>query len=475
MLTSKDVMRLTGISRATLNNYIGLGVLPRPSVGPAASPGERARRIGWFEESVVERIRDVQRLKAEGVPMAEIARRHGGAPARPSAPATPIPAQPTAAASPRLSLEALPHPAYLVNPNCELEWSNEPARALFGAEAARRNVFARLLDAPELRASPEFRGLLAFHLAAVKARLPKAALDAGAPTAAAANLDLLRSLYDEAEPIARRQVARLDETVHVAGARWSLFVAFFREGALFAWTPADAEPDALLDLLARREQVIRDLLRRRPPLVTPLAVLVADLQGAERLKAELPPEDFFALVNDLWSAVEPVVRRRHGVRGKHQGEGVVCFFLPQPDGHYGLNAALCADELRGAMPALERRWRLRRGHDIRLALNVGLDEGREWFGSYQSPAHLEFAALGCARDNATRLAAAAHDGAVLASRRLLAHLPSAERRRLSWGVRRSDAAGQSWRQAEAFAPTDGAGGLMAAEIFEVAGSRDARN
>ena len=478
MLTSKDLMRLTGISRATLNNYIALGVVPRPAVGPAASPAERARRIGWFEDSVVERIRDVQRLKAEGVPMAEIARRHGGEPRRTAtAPAPAAAAQPSAATTPttpRLTLDALQHPVYLVNANCELEWWNEPARALLGAAAfgpgvARSNVFATLLDGPELRSSAEFRSLLAFHLAAVKPRLPRTALEAGAPAAGAANLELLRTLYDEAEPIAGRQVARLDGAAEVGGRRWTRFAAFFREGALFAWTPAETEPAPLLDLLARREQVIRDLLRRRPPLVTPLAVLVADLQDAAQLKAELPPEDYFALVNDLWSEAEPALRRHHGVRGKHRGEGVACYFLPQPDGHYGLNAALCADELRATMPALERRWRLRRRHDIRLALNIGLDEGREWFGSFQSAAHVEFAALGNAAERAARLAASARDGALMASRRLLANLPAAERRRLSWGLRRRDAEGRTWRQPEAFGPAEGAAGLIAAEIFEVAG------
>ena len=480
MLTSKDVMRLTGISRATLNNYIALGVVPRPAVGPAASPAERARRIGWFDESVVDRIRHLQRLKAEGLSMATIAGRLGAEAPRGAAPSPATsPERPVEQAGPRLTLEALPHPTYLVSASCQLEWLNEPARALFGAafgpETTRRNVFALLLDAPELRASAEFRSLLAFHLAAAKPRLPRSALDQGAPAAGAANLDLLRALYDEAEPIARRQVARLDGVAEVGGRRWTLFAAFFREGALFAWTPAEDEPAALLELLARREQVIRDLLRRKPPLVTPFAVLVAELQDAGQLKAELPPEDFFALVSELWSEADAPLRRRYGVRGKHHGEGLVCYFLPQPDGYYVLNAALCADELRAAMPELERRWRLRRKHDIRLVLNIGLDEGREWFGSYQSAAHLEFTALGCVAERAARLAAGARDGAILASRRLLANLPAAERGRLTWGVRRRDAEGRTWRQADAFGPTEGAADLVGAEIFEVGNARDARN
>jgi hypothetical protein len=74
-----------------------------------------------------------------------------------------------------------------------------------------------------------------------------------------------------------------------------------------------------------------------------------------------------------------------------------------------------------------------------------------------------------------RLAASARDGAVLASRRLLANLPPAERRRLNWGVKKHDAEGRTWRKAEAFGPADGAEGLIAAEIFEVANARPTRN
>jgi len=473
MFTSKDVMRLTGISRATLNNYIALGVVPRPAVGPAASPDERARRIGWFQDDVVERIREVQRLKAEGVPMAGIARRLGveGRPAS----ASPSPARTTerpAAAAPLLTVGDLPHPAYLVNPSFELEWCNDAARALFAvadsdAPLVRRNAFALLLAAPGLRASQDFRGLLAFHLAAAKIRLPRAALDDEA-LGGGASREMLRALFDGVAPLERRQVARLDGAVAADGGRWSLYASFFREGVLFAWTPADGEPAGLQEMLARRDHVINELLSRRPPFLTELAVLVADLQDAERLRAELPPEAFFALINDLWACAQPTLRRYYGVHGKHGGDGFAHYFLPQPDRHYALNAALCADELRRAMPELERRWRGRRGDELSLRLNIGIDEGREWFGAFQSPGRLEFAALGRTTQRAARLAGWARDGAVVASRRLLADLPAEARARLSWGVRRRDAGGRDWRQEEAFAAAgEGAAALMAAEIFDV--------
>ena len=78
MLTSREVMRETGISRATLNNYIALGILPRPIVGVAGPGSGSVRRIGYFEDFVIDRIHDVQRLKREGLAMTDIAAKFTG-------------------------------------------------------------------------------------------------------------------------------------------------------------------------------------------------------------------------------------------------------------------------------------------------------------------------------------------------------------------------------------------------------------
>ena len=75
MLTSKEVMARSGISRATLNNYIALGILPRPKVASPELDETQAPRIGYFDDTVIARIEEVQRLKREGVKMADIAGR----------------------------------------------------------------------------------------------------------------------------------------------------------------------------------------------------------------------------------------------------------------------------------------------------------------------------------------------------------------------------------------------------------------
>ena len=73
MLSSKEVLERTGISRATLNNYIGSGLVPRPEVLPPSPEHGAAPRIGYFPDDTADRIVQIQRLKQQGWSIARIA------------------------------------------------------------------------------------------------------------------------------------------------------------------------------------------------------------------------------------------------------------------------------------------------------------------------------------------------------------------------------------------------------------------
>jgi class 3 adenylate cyclase len=74
MITSKDIIERAGISRATLNNYIKLGILPKPIVGPPPSDSRNIKQIGYFPNEAIARIDRVKLLKSRGRSMNEIAR-----------------------------------------------------------------------------------------------------------------------------------------------------------------------------------------------------------------------------------------------------------------------------------------------------------------------------------------------------------------------------------------------------------------
>ena len=74
LITSKAILEKTGISRATLNNYIKMGILPKPIVKKGGPELKGVKQIGYFSENAIELINTVKRLKRQGKTMAEIVR-----------------------------------------------------------------------------------------------------------------------------------------------------------------------------------------------------------------------------------------------------------------------------------------------------------------------------------------------------------------------------------------------------------------
>src|SRR6185369_10099014 len=104
MLSSKDILEQTGISRATLNNYIAAGLIARPEVLPPNPEDGGAPRIGYFPDDTIDRIETIQRLKREGWSLGRILESFAnpapaGQPARPAAMAAPV--APVVAESPQ--------------------------------------------------------------------------------------------------------------------------------------------------------------------------------------------------------------------------------------------------------------------------------------------------------------------------------------------------------------------------------------
>jgi len=73
MLSSKDILLKTNISRATLNNYIRMGILPRPIVRAPLDGIKGPKKIGYFPGHVLNIIEKVRHLKNEGFSMEVIA------------------------------------------------------------------------------------------------------------------------------------------------------------------------------------------------------------------------------------------------------------------------------------------------------------------------------------------------------------------------------------------------------------------
>jgi adenylate cyclase len=467
MISSKALIDHTGISRATLNNYIQLGILPKPVVQSfAADAGEGgARVLGFFPEDAIERVQAVQALKVQGLSMVQIAERLSSTDilldmpvsAEHEAVANAVISKPPkfskesarqksndGVGQMNLSLEHLAHPAYMLNYNFELTWLNEAARKeLFGfdappARSSERNLL-QLLSRPESRLSlAEQRSLTTLHLQLASSRVTYDALHRMVESA---DIDLLPLLEDvlfqeknHDNSIFETEFFRKDMAGDTCAYR--VYAVYFREGILVVHEPSRDRIDDLLNFLGKRDQVIRSLLSKRLPVLTPLAVLVADLQNSVRICSELPPDEYFSLINQIWATMSPILRKYTGTHGKHVGDGVVYYFFPQPESNYLFNSVLCASELRLAMRKISAEWQVRKSWFTELQLNIGIHEGQEWLGAFQSANHVEFSVLGNTINQASRLSDFARQGSIWATKNLIARLTPEERSRIEFGVLR---------------------------------------
>ena len=472
MLTSYEVMQAANISRATLNNYIALGLLPRPLVkNPGPGAATSARQIGYFPEEVLARLERIRKLKKEGYAMLEIAQQlNKDAPEVVSQEAVVTPKafsesvmQPvmaggksaaqyfTSSSSLQLTIDHIPFAAYMVNYNFEITWYNEQARnELLGkfeslpADIKGRNALTYLLKGPLEKSGVNREELIQFFLLLAKGRLSRNEL-VGAATGQA-DSPVKPTGQSLGEPHVSTPLIQIPLTLHREKgeiARYNVYASYYREGILCVYLPAQADSnDSLLGLLERRDEVIRSLLKKHLPVLTDVAVLVADLQSSVRICTELPPEEYFEMINQIWAAMEPIFRKYYGTHGKHVGDGMVYYFFPQPDCNYILNALKCAQEMKDAMRKISKEWQIRKNWLNELYLNSGLNEGQEWLGIFHIETKVEFTVLGDTINHAARLSDFARSGAIWATKNLLGKLPAETRQRIQFGIRRKDAEGR---------------------------------
>ncbi len=484
MLASFEVMEAANISRATLNNYISQRLLPRPLVkNPEPGAPTSARQIGYFPKEVLARLERINQLKKDGYAMADIAKQlelegfpmigeassaqeiratqmppqarsgHSDSVSAPSAAGIKSAPQPVATAKSnmlRLTIDHIPHPAYMVNYNFEITWFNEEARTdLLGAfehlpaDIKERNALAYLLKGRFGRNGANREELLEFYLMLGKGRFSRNdlrnMLNGHTEATPKQREDSLAELRPNGTLVQLPLNLRLenDEMAH-----YNVYASYYREGILLIYLPCNTESDSLLGLLERRDEVIRNLLKKHLPVLTDVAVLVADLQGSVRICTELPPEEYFELINQIWATMEPIFREYYGTHGKHVGDGMVYYFFPQPDCNYIFNALMCAQEMKSTMRRISKEWQLRKNWVHELYLNTGLNEGHEWLGIFHIETKVEFTVLGDTINHAARLSDFARGGAIWATKSLLGKLPEKERQRVKFGIRRQDADGR---------------------------------
>jgi DNA-binding transcriptional MerR regulator len=247
LISSKDLLEKTGISRATLNNYIKVGIIPRPIVLGPSKGMRKVSRIGYFPRAAVERIEIVKVLKREGHSMEDIARRFRNLPEI----QPPDTITEGSGEQPELTLEAISSPAYLLNYNFEIEWINREAElTLFAQQLSlirdlpSRNIFKALFNWEFHNHAENWEDLLGFHMSFAKSRLSRARIEQLFTGISEKQSRLLKQIYDEVPTFSQQgpkftniKLSLTDGTTHP----YSVHTMFFKEGILFVYASTGSE------------------------------------------------------------------------------------------------------------------------------------------------------------------------------------------------------------------------------------------
>ena len=464
MITSKDIIAKTGISRATLNNYIRMGILPKPVVGPPRTGDHGVKQIGYFPDEVLARLDRVKVLKGQGRSMDEIAGlfqsqseadtdvQNVVSEKRVSAPVgrerTVRPYTRFTDRELKVTICDIKSPAYLVNRDFEIEWVNKQAeeyvfhkkvKSLVDGKA--RNIFRMFLDKQQSGSANSWADLTLLHLTVLQRQVNENGLAGLCKDMTARECETIQDIFNSRSILHQQQVYRLPVTITLPGEvskNYLVYTMSFREGTFFVYIPDEGIGNDLMALLTQRERVISDLLKHKMPTLASLCVLASDLQDSVRISAELLPGEYFELINGLWECSGPVFEKYNGVYGKHVGDGVLYYFLDNPGDNYIRNCINCAIELREVVSDFSDKWKGAKGWDNDLFLNTGINEGQEFFGTIRSANNIEFTALGDTINTAARLSEFAQNGQIWTSKNLVSKLDQEQRNLLRFGVHKNN-------------------------------------
>lgn len=460
-ISSIDITDITGISRATLNNYIKYGLLPKPEIRSPKSKETKTKKVGYFPQTVLDILSRIKELKKEGHSMKSIVDQMNEAGSsgnvddvagergfKKETEQFMEPGQDIQSKHVTLTINDIKCPAYMINNNFEIDWINDEGeeklfnrQIRFITDANSRNIFKLFVEMGFLNGNENKNNLLLFHMSFFKSKYPKSQINNLFQGIAPREIERYEKLYDKASTACKDYVNQtyvaLEDPEQDTTA-YHLYFMTFREGTLILYEKINSLMQGITEILTNRSWIINDLLQQRLPTLTTFSVIVADLQDSIRICAELPPEEYFELVNNIWKCMECSFKKYYGTYGKHSGDGMVYYFLKDRDSNYLMNAVMCALEVRENMKKLNADWKLRKGWHNELYLNMGINEGQEYFGTIPHSTNIEFTALGDTVNIAGRLSDFASYGTIWTTKNLMNRLSHEERKMLRYGIMRKD-------------------------------------
>lgn len=464
-ITSRRILSLTGISRATLNNYIKMGILPRPVVRQEYRDGPGSKQIGYFPADAPERIQKVKELKKEGVSMSDIVKILGKVEDRrsrtriysissrldqTSTSGEPIAHRPLSETDKdgeeaiRVTIDDLNTPSYLIGSDEEIAWINREAESTFfnfpvssSDKPEDRNIFRLFSDDRFQDQFLNWEELMAFHIPFLKARFEKLNMDHLFKGLSERQTTFLENKHNR--NIRLSDTGVYDTTISLVRKEgtiqeYRVYVIFFREGIFFAFVDKDRLSKEIEYLISHRETMALNLMDACIPTLQSFVVLVITLQDAKKLSLNLLPADFFKLVNELWETTERCAKHYGVIPGRQTGTRGIFYMMENQTVDYVMETIQYAFALKKQVTALSVDWKNRKGWPLDIHCNIAIDTGQEHCGTIQTAGGVVFTSLGDSLETAVDLSEFGEPGSVWATKRVLESLPPEQLKRIDFGV-----------------------------------------
>lgn len=133
-----------------------------------------------------------------------------------------------------------------------------------------------------------------------------------------------------------------------------------------------------------------------------VTVLFADIRGFTSMSENMPAEEVTAILNEYFTAVEPIIAKHNGVINKFIGDAVMAIFgEPIQDKNHSANAVMCANEMLLKVEELKKKW-LKEGKP-KVEIGIGINTGEAFVGNIGSETRLEYTVIGDVVNLASRI------------------------------------------------------------------------
>lgn len=133
-----------------------------------------------------------------------------------------------------------------------------------------------------------------------------------------------------------------------------------------------------------------------------VTVLFSDIRGFTSLSENMQASQVSELLNEYFSAMEPIVSKYNGIINKFIGDAVMAVFgEPIQDENHPKNAVFCGFEMLKKVQELDEKW-VKEGKPS-IQIGVGINTGEVFVGNIGSEKRMEYTVIGDTVNLASRL------------------------------------------------------------------------